>query len=188
VKLCTCRRAHPGLLTSCLAMPVLAQCMRRMRVLSPRSPCRPNRCPCGHKKCKCSGKGGAGGKSRAKKDVKLNPRFPRLPPTTPLTYTLTMKACLSTAAHERPTATQLRTLLNDMNLEVQQGQYIDCNGNRRVRFSQQNTLGTCGGPHAALVPWHCEPLHGEQPRVRAAIVQHAHPPQRRAASQCVSDE
>ena len=71
---------------------------------------------------------------RAKKSVKLNPRFPRLPKATPLTFTLTMKACLSNTHSERPTAAQLRTLLSDMQREVAQGRYIDCSGTIRVRL------------------------------------------------------
>lgn len=73
----------------------------------------------------------AGGKP--KHSVKLNPRFPRLPSVTPLTFTLTMKACLSDTASERPTASQLRTLIADMRHEVAQGSYICTEGCARVR-------------------------------------------------------
>jgi hypothetical protein len=72
-----------------------------------------------------------GGKKK-KKSVKLNPRFPRLPQATPLTYTLTMKACLSNSPAERPTALQLRTLIADMQREVAQGRYISTEGSVRV--------------------------------------------------------
>ena len=62
-----------------------------------------------------------------------HPGFPCLPSTTPLTYTLTMKACLSEAAAERPTFADLVSLLEDCAAEVQGGSYADSEGNICVR-------------------------------------------------------
>ena len=50
----------------------------------------------------------------------------------PLTFTLTMKACLSRAAEDVPTFEQLLTLVDDMLDEVQQEEYVDSDGHLRV--------------------------------------------------------
>ena len=51
----------------------------------------------------------------------------------PLTYTLTIKACLSADASERPTYAQLEELLADMRAEVHSGHYISSKGQVTVR-------------------------------------------------------
>lgn len=43
-------------------------------------------------------------------DYVMNPQFPEMPASVPLTYTLTMHACLSASPEERPTFEQVRTL------------------------------------------------------------------------------
>lgn len=106
-----------------------------MHCLSEDLHCRPPpECKCNQAACKiCTAKRNlkaTGGK--LKKNVKLNPRFPWLPKETPLTYTLTMKACLSRTASERPTASQLRTLISDMRREVSQGRYVCTEGSIMV--------------------------------------------------------
>eukprot|EP00892_Ulva_mutabilis_P012770 jgi/Ulvmu1/9866/UM057_0020.1 len=58
----------------------------------------------------------------------MHPAFPELPEGAPLTFTLTMHACLSPAPTDRPTFDQVRTLLSDLNEEVQTGQYINAIG------------------------------------------------------------
>lgn len=40
----------------------------------------------------------------------INPQFPEMPASVPLTYTLTMHACLSASPEERPTFQQVPTL------------------------------------------------------------------------------
>lgn len=62
----------------------------------------------------------------------------------PLTYTLTMKACLSAEASERPSFAQVRTLLQDMQMELSRGRYIDSDGHVQVRHpSHSDRLCHC---------------------------------------------
>lgn len=65
---------------------------------------------------------------RSRTEFRWNPDFPTLSRAAPLTYTLTMKACLSAEAAERPTFAQVRTLLQDMQRELSRGRYIDSDG------------------------------------------------------------
>ena len=58
--------------------------------------------------------------------------FPHLPSSTPLTYLLTMMACLSDRPGDRPTFEQLLSILEDMDREVQCGTYIDASGHSQV--------------------------------------------------------
>jgi hypothetical protein len=62
-----------------------------------------------------------------------HPGFPALPTSTPLTYTLTMKACLSQKHTERPTFSQILQLLGDLQKEVSKGTYMDATGRMQVR-------------------------------------------------------
>eukprot|EP00892_Ulva_mutabilis_P009198 jgi/Ulvmu1/6650/UM003_0288.1 len=54
--------------------------------------------------------------------------FPNVPASVPLTYTLTMKACLSERPEERPRFKQVTTLLSDAALEVASGEYVNSEG------------------------------------------------------------
>jgi hypothetical protein len=63
-----------------------------------------------------------------------NPDFPQLPATVPLTYTLTMVACLSGKPEERPTFGQLVTVLADVEAEVTSGCYLNSEGAAQVRL------------------------------------------------------
>ena len=53
----------------------------------------------------------------------------------PLTYTLTMKACLSHKYTERPSFAQVLQLLHDVQGEVAAGRYMDGTGRVQVRAS-----------------------------------------------------
>jgi hypothetical protein len=66
-------------------------------------------------------------------ELVLHPLFPNLPSSVPLTYTLTMEACLSSAPEERPSFQQLLTLLADVQYEVALGKYINTVGRVQVR-------------------------------------------------------
>jgi hypothetical protein len=65
--------------------------------------------------------------------VLRHPSFPTLPSTVPLTYTLTMQACLSDAPAERPTFAQITTIFADLCSEVSRGNYINSVGHIQVR-------------------------------------------------------
>lgn len=58
--------------------------------------------------------------------------FPDLPRAAPLTFTLTMYACLSRAPEERPTFEQILTLFNDLGEELSSGKYINSLGQPEV--------------------------------------------------------
>lgn len=60
--------------------------------------------------------------------LQRNPDFPNLPTTVPLTYTLTMQACLAERRSERPTFAQITTILTDLSSEVARGNYINSLG------------------------------------------------------------
>lgn len=64
-----------------------------------------------------------------------HPAFPSLPVTVPLTFTLTMKACLSETPSERPTFGQIATIFEDVLFEVDTGTYINSNGHVMVRYT-----------------------------------------------------
>jgi serine/threonine protein kinase len=66
-----------------------------------------------------------------------HPEFAALPPDAPLTFALTMKACLSSKHVERPTFNQILQLLRDLQKEVARGSYVDSAGRVQV-------LGLCG--------------------------------------------
>lgn len=63
----------------------------------------------------------------------LHPLFPHLPADTPLTYTLTMQACLCEEPYDRPSFANVATLLQDMQDEISTGQYLNSDGVLRVR-------------------------------------------------------
>jgi hypothetical protein len=54
--------------------------------------------------------------------------FPQLPASVPLTYTLLMKACLSSNPLSRPSFSQVLTILSDVSEEVLRGCYINSEG------------------------------------------------------------
>lgn len=62
----------------------------------------------------------------------IHPEFPLLQAGVPLTYTLTMKACLSHKYTERPSFSQVLQLLNDVQVEVAKGRYMDGTGRVQV--------------------------------------------------------
>eukprot|EP00892_Ulva_mutabilis_P010030 jgi/Ulvmu1/739/UM010_0112.1 len=68
--------------------------------------------------------GGGGGDMR----FAPHPDFPRVPASVPLTYTLTMVACLSERPEDRPSFSQALDVLADVVAEVRQGSYINSDG------------------------------------------------------------
>jgi hypothetical protein len=64
----------------------------------------------------------------------VNPDYPNLEQFVPLTYALTMHACLRENHRERPMFEQIIELLDDVHREVASGEYIDVSGSQRVRF------------------------------------------------------
>ena len=69
------------------------------------------------------------------RDVRFapHPDFPRVPASVPLTYTLTMVACLSERPEDRPSFSQAIDVLADVVGEVQRGAYINSDGVTLVR-------------------------------------------------------
>lgn len=63
----------------------------------------------------------------------VNPDYPNLAQFVPLTFALTMHACLREHHRERPTFEQIIELLDDVHREVASGEYIDVSGAKRVR-------------------------------------------------------
>lgn len=88
------------------------------------------RCRPGRTLCRV-GPGAEGGDAQQR--FALHPDFPHLPPSTPLTYVLTMQAALSEHAAERPSFADIVTLLTDNMDEVATGAYINSEGNQVVR-------------------------------------------------------
>lgn len=62
-----------------------------------------------------------------------HPDFPTLSPQVPLTFALTMKACLSQKHTERPSFAQILQLLADLQKEVSKGSYVDSTGRVQAR-------------------------------------------------------
>eukprot|EP00892_Ulva_mutabilis_P002023 jgi/Ulvmu1/11821/UM080_0032.1 len=61
-------------------------------------------------------------------DFRLHSQFPQLPWSTPLTYMLTMRACLNADPAERPKFEQIQGLLRDLGEEIGSGSYTDTIG------------------------------------------------------------
>eukprot|EP00892_Ulva_mutabilis_P006166 jgi/Ulvmu1/3921/UM018_0144.1 len=64
----------------------------------------------------------------------VDPEFPALPASVPLTFALTVEACLSPTPEERPAFAQVLTLLADVQAEVALGEYVNAAG--RVQDSE----------------------------------------------------
>ena len=69
-------------------------------------------------------------------DYDINPSYPNLDSVTPLTYALTLHACLRDHYRERPTFEQVIDLLEGVQREVMFGEYTDLGGGLRVRIDQ----------------------------------------------------
>ena len=85
--------------------------------------------------------------------------FPNLPASVPLTYTLTMKACLSERPEERPRFKQVSTLLSDAALEVANGEYVNSDGAATVRYlpSACNSIIAESGAGGGALQTHLAP-------------------------------
>eukprot|EP00892_Ulva_mutabilis_P000885 jgi/Ulvmu1/10798/UM069_0033.1 len=73
---------------------------------------------------RAEGDGGDGGRA----ELELNPAFPTVPASVPLTFALTMQACLAPAPTDRPAFEQVLTLLRDCEAEVAVGEYVNAAG------------------------------------------------------------
>jgi hypothetical protein len=78
---------------------------------------------------------GAGEPEVIETEYIAHPSFPKLPASVPLTYTLTMVACLSAKPEDRPSFAQVLTVLSDVEAEVARGQYINSVGVTQVFIS-----------------------------------------------------
>jgi hypothetical protein len=74
----------------------------------------------------------------------LHPLFPHLPADAPLTYTLTMQACLCEMPCDRPSFSDVVTLLQTMQNEVSSGQYLNSEGILQVRSRRLAVPGLTG--------------------------------------------
>lgn len=63
---------------------------------------------------------------------RLHGSFPDLPSSVPLTFTLTMKACLCEQPCERPSFGQILSLFDDVLTEVNEGHYLNSAGRIQV--------------------------------------------------------
>lgn len=79
--------------------------------------------------------GNVSGTGQLEDSFQQHPDFPYLPASVPLTYTLTMKACLSERPDDRPSFAHLTVLLEDLLHEVAHGSYINSLGKMEVRIS-----------------------------------------------------
>ena len=77
--------------------------------------------------------GGADDEDCVDVDFVMHAGFPDLPREVPLTFTLTMYACLSRVPDERPTFEQILTLFDDLGKELSSGKYINSLGEPEVR-------------------------------------------------------
>lgn len=76
----------------------------------------------------------ASGSQRAqqRREYVIDAAFPALPASVPLTFALTMEACLSPTPEERPAFAQVLTLLADVQAEVALGEYVNAVGRVQV--------------------------------------------------------
>jgi hypothetical protein len=85
----------------------------------------------------CSSRGDSGSRlSSVSEDFanrEIHPKFPRLHALVPLTYALTMQACLADDPDARPTFGEVLTLLEGVAVDVAAGSYVDSRGHQQVR-------------------------------------------------------
>jgi serine/threonine protein kinase len=86
------------------------------------------------------------GIAMASGDFERHPGFPHLPASVPLTYTLTMQACLSARPEERPSFAQVLVLLRDVAAEVATGGYINSLGRMQARPAAPSHTAHCAHP------------------------------------------
>eukprot|EP00892_Ulva_mutabilis_P012777 jgi/Ulvmu1/9872/UM057_0026.1 len=93
-----------------------------------------------------------------------HPAFPYLPATVPLTFTLTMKACLSENPDERPTFGQILTIFDDVVFEVASGSYLNSLGQMMVSEAVQ-VMPTDHPPQEHLIEstFNSDPAHAPYP-------------------------
>lgn len=78
--------------------------------------------------------------------------FPHLPASVPLTFTLTMTACLSERPSDRPTFAQICTIFGDLCSEVARGYYINSAGMLQARSRVAlSCMHDC--MHACIFQW-----------------------------------
>jgi hypothetical protein len=94
------------------------------------------------KAAKANAPSGAAAGHRRRSAYAVHPAFPDLPASTPLTYTLTVHACLSVLPNDRPNFEQLVVLLADISSETSAGRYADSHGDMQVLFRQAG-IRTC---------------------------------------------
>lgn len=82
----------------------------------------------------CRGETRAGTDDTHFGEYDINPSYPNLAPYVPLTYALTLHACLRDHHRERPTFAQVIALLEGVQQEVASGEYVDLSGAKRVRL------------------------------------------------------
>eukprot|EP00892_Ulva_mutabilis_P001622 jgi/Ulvmu1/11460/UM077_0003.1 len=122
-------------------------------------------CICTPDTTESSARASSGGRSAS---LVRHPAFPALPPSTPLTVELAMRACLSADLAERPAFAELQQIFDDVAAEVASGEYIDSSGNR-----QSSTLiDPEAAAAAALRPSPCRRAAGPshhlpRPKVRS---------------------
>jgi hypothetical protein len=84
-----------------------------------------------------------------------HPDFPKLPASVPLSFTLTMVACLSAKPEERPSFPQVISVLEDVEAEVARGYYMNSIGVTQVRWTPVDTCACalyCNSPSVLLRP------------------------------------
>lgn len=116
-----------------------------------------------HDESSASAKANAPSRTKESKKFSRHPDFPKLPASVPLTYTLTMTACLSQIPKERPTFQQLQRILSDLGDEVGRGFYI--NGQGRAQVCNSHVLDFHPGLSEALyvrdMQYSCSQVHFE---------------------------
>jgi hypothetical protein len=102
----------------------------------------------------CRGETRAGTDETHFGEYDINPSYPNLAPYVPLTYALTLHACLRDHHRERPTFAQVIALLEGVQQEVASGEYVDLSGAKRVCVPLQ----TAELLHTTTLPICAEPM------------------------------